>query len=387
MRTQKNTHLTRVLVAMTAAALLMPVTALAQSSDPLLLLKPHCILPKDRCPTYAIDSLDTVRTERLKEGDILDIDIVISTQKPADAVTIRSWLTYDPTVLEARMIELLPSINAPIPGESVIDAKEGVVKIGGGTSGQLVAGETSIARVTFRVLTVSADTRISFKGYAPAGTGETSVSNQNGAGILSVQPASLMVDLSDAPIVSSSSMNTASVSSSPTVTPPQGATPSNSAFSLLQPQFLRVTTKDKDIFVGWDPLRSSQLVGYNVYYGTVSGLYLQRRSIPSTTSSLVIRDLEPGAQYFVAVRGYDANSLETAFSQEAAIVVGKPETSTSPLSQEMTTPARGDNPLKANNSPSITGETGLSDMILALCFLSALIGTGFALRRQFSLPR
>lgn len=392
MHTQKQKALKTVLASSLFISLLSaPLGLLSQSSGPLLVLKPHCILPKESCPTFSVENLDTLRTDRLSTGDILDVDVVLQASTPSDVRTIRAWLSYNPAELEARSVELLPALTAPIPGESIIDAEKGLVKIGGGIVATLSAGETSIARVTFRVRNALKDSRISYYGFASNGTGETSVQNASGQGILSVQPASLLVDLSDTvassippPLTAPSPSPPVQSTGTPLPSPMAGG--QNSAFSLLQPQFVKLTTQGRDILVGWESLRSSQLAGYNVYYGTVSGLYLQRRSIPATTNSLILRDLEAGTQYFVAVRGYDANSTETAFSQEEAVVVGRPETSTSPLSEDPSAGNYGENPIESNSGKIITGETGISEMMLVLCVVSALIGTGFAVWRQHSIP-
>ena len=39
------------------------------------------------------------------------------------------------------------------------------------------------------------------------------------------------------------------------------------------------------MYLGWEGLNSSQLKAYNVYYGTTSGKYIQRRSIDNSTTT------------------------------------------------------------------------------------------------------
>ena len=161
-----------------------------------------------------------------------------------------------------------------------------------------------------------------------------------------------------------------------------------SSFGLLQVQNVRVTSRDSSIFLGWQPLQSSALAGYNVYYGTVSGRYIQRRSVPANTSSLVIRDLEPGTMYFFAVRGYDANDLETVFSQEVSVTVGSPESSSAPLvggiPDVQTAPQ---NLIKSRGGTEVNGTTGTSDTLIVFAVLCAFIGTAFAAHRQYALDR
>jgi hypothetical protein len=164
----------------------------------------------------------------------------------------------------------------------------------------------------------------------------------------------------------------------------QGQTPAapNALFPLLQIQNLRVTTQGRNLLVAWQPLGSSALKGYNVYYGTVSGQYIQRRSIPISPPSLTIRDLEPNTQYFVAVRGFAEGNTETAFTQEASVIIGKPETASSPLitsGEDLTSP---ENPLEVRERTIISGESGPTSTLLLFLFLSACIGTALAARRS-----
>jgi hypothetical protein len=152
-------------------------------------------------------------------------------------------------------------------------------------------------------------------------------------------------------------------------------------------QNVRVTSKDTNIFLGWQNLTSTDLAGYNVYYGTVSGRYIQRRSVPESSNSLVIRDLEPATQYYLAVRGYNSNNQETVFSHEVTVIVGKPETSSAPLNaiDEGDIPPT-ENPIETYNGKNVT-ETGVDSTLALLALASAGIGTFFAWRRQLLLSR
>lgn len=167
---------------------------------------------------------------------------------------------------------------------------------------------------------------------------------------------------------------------------PSPTDPGASAFSILQVQNVRVTSQGDSLFIGWDPLQSSALAGYNVYYGTVSGRYIQRRGLPAESTSLVVRSLETGTQYFVSVRGFSAQNEETAFSQEASVVIGRPETSTAPLSVNQVENVPEGNPVESRGGGSVTGETGMSETMIVLLVLAGIIGTGLAWRRQLLLP-
>ncbi len=142
----------------------------------------------------------------------------------------------------------------------------------------------------------------------------------------------------------------------------------------------RVTTEGSSVFLAWDKLPSADLVGYNLYYGTVSGQYLQKRSIDKNTTSMTIRALPEGVTYYFAIRGVDKDNRETDFSQEVGISVGNPATSTSPLSASAIERA----PNTPRTGGNVSGETGLASTAVLFLVLSAVIGTGLAFRRQLS---
>jgi len=150
---------------------------------------------------------------------------------------------------------------------------------------------------------------------------------------------------------------------------PQG----QSAFALLQVRSVRITTEGTSLYVAWDPLASSQLKAYNLYYGTTSGRYIQRKTVSAESTSMAIRNLPEKTTYFVAIRALSLTDEESAFSQEVAVEVGNPKTSTSPLT--------GD--LMATRKPvTVPGETGMPSVIALLLTLSAVTGTAIASRRQ-----
>lgn len=71
--------------------------------------------------------------------------------------------------------------------------------------------------------------------------------------------------------------------------------------------------------MSWNPNQESNLLGYNVYYGTVSHVYSS--SINAGTSTAVeIGDLQPGQTYYMAVTAYNAGG-ESEFSDEVSITM------------------------------------------------------------------
>lgn len=433
-----------------------PVSVMAQGTVTTLTFTPHCSeIPRDKCATFATQDAATLKTPKLSVGDILDIDIVLETQDPTSIHTVKSWLSYDAKSLEARSVELSPEMAAPFPGESMIDASTGTVKIGAETKGSVKQPKTSVARVTFRVLSASNDTEIRFSGFSVSGNGNTAVngtpSKKTGPNggylpdppcidvivgckgtttpLLQAEPTKLKVILSDAMATIPSAL-----AQTPTATPPQVTGPSSvqnyarpvpitamenqnlpadrtrlqpqgnqqtvplamgttgqsastakasSTFGLLQVQDVRVTSRERNIFLGWRELKSSDIKGYNIYYGTTSGRYMQRRSLPPKTTSLVLRDLEPGVTYYLAVRAFSTSDQESSFSQEVSVTVGKPETSTAPLTQvESDITAPEGNPIERKGGRIVSGETGMTNTLSLLLLISAGVGTLCALRRQ-----
>ncbi len=385
-----------------------------------LLLVSHCT-EQTGCTEFAVSDATHFTTGQRVAGDILDLDVLVRGSEFADVRSVRSWISYNPAILEARSVEISAALPSPTPGEQTIDQSQGLVKIGGSTPSGFTTQDTRIARVTFRVLETTTDTELSFDGYNSAGNGKTAVNGEwnthtaNEKGIpeppcfdailgckgsatplLSGEPAKLTIKLATGK--QSSASTASSVSSQGQNDVPLVITQTSSSFAsslsgqgssfgLLQIQNVRVTTKDNAIFISWQALKSSELAGYNVYYGTISGRYLQRRSLPTTSTSLVLRDLEPGATYFLAVLGVNVQELESVFSQEVSVTVGKPESASSPMTTlPQNAGSVGKNPIDTRGGTTINGETGSANILAWILLSSALVGTGFAFRRQLVLP-
>ncbi len=400
----------------------------AQDAGEMLVLMPHCTeTDRSKCPEFPPMNGDTLKTNKMAAGDILDIDVVVRGPRFADVRTVRAWLSYDPAVLEVRSVELTNSaLPSPLPGEQAADPGSKYVKIGGATSTGLASDNVQVARVTFRVTATTADTMISFHDFQNSGNGHTAVNAERTAGdsgagtfpeppcfdvlvgcrgsttpLLSAEPGKLHVTLAEiqgggntaiaAETQSSVSSSTATGPGNPLLqmtsngTSSQPTVGASSSFTLLQVQDVRVTSRDTMIFLGWQGLKSSQLAGYNVYYGTVSGRYIQRRSVPATATSLVLRDLEPGVTYYLALRAVNTQEQESAFSQEVSVTVGQPETATAPLTGSITDVTAPANPSTSHGDTAIRGETGIGNTLLYFVLASAVLGTVFAFKRQMTL--
>jgi hypothetical protein len=156
------------------------------------------------------------------------------------------------------------------------------------------------------------------------------------------------------------------------------------AFALLQVRNLRATTEGGIAYLQWDALRSSMLKGYNVYYGSTSGQYIQRKTIPATNASVSIRNLPEGETYYFAVRAVSGQDEESAFSQEVSMEIGNPSTSTAPLVASILTDAPGENPVVTGGAGTLPGETGMGTTLAIFMLISAVIGTILASRRQLT---
>ena len=328
---------------------------------------------------------------------------------------VRAWLTYDPKILKGMTLTASPSFPIITPGEDNFSEADGYAKIYVSTKGTATENTDPvvIAHLKFQVLKAPATgkTVIGFYdntsdqphtavfGSAPESTNllapnlgslivyttaaSATTTKTKSSAASSVSTKSTGKSSSIAATQSSSSTKSASSANTGTGTT-HGAAPQNASFPLLQVQNTRATTQGNSIFLAWDVLRSSELAGYNVYYGTQMGTYIQRHSVPQTSVSYALRGLPEGMTYYLAIRAYNANNEESAFSQEVAVTVGKPETSTSPLVGMVTESGpSGKNPLQNTTAnTAMPGASGLSTSLSLLLVVSAVIGTMIAYRRQ-----
>jgi hypothetical protein len=362
-------------------------------------------LTEGTCRTFDVRDPSSLQTDVLYTGDTLDMDIVINNPDHRSISRFRAWVAYDPTILEGIDASISPSFPVPTPGESGFAPEEGTLKLSGTATSSVSKERFAVAHIRFRVLKDSVDgtplifTETTGDIDAKSGVFEGEIPNEQNT--LSMTVGSLYVRLTGAASASSMSsmqtgiVNSSAVSSNDAHEAPASASAASTlsigsiasaassamqkAFSLLQVLGLRVTTDGSSVFLAWDALPSSELAGYNVYYGTVSGRYIQRRTVDKAANSLTIRALPVGTTYYFAVRAYNAAGEETVFSQEVGVSVGNPKTSTSPLNA---------NSLPTKTPPTggtVAGETGVSSMLLILILSCAAVGTMIAVRRQMQI--
>ncbi len=372
----------RISACMLCASLLAPLAAHAQETEqPRLVIRPHCE-ESTGCPSYDVRDPLSVQTPELHNGDTLDIDIVLHNPQKLPVERFRAWLAYDPAIFTNGTVAVHAAFPTPTPGESSIDADEGMIKLSGTAQQRPADAVIVLARVTLAITQPqTTGSPITFYDNPDTPEPETSVfAVVNDTEINLVTPphgylfVRLAMDGSDSPSPAASSSAASSPASSASSAPALPAT----VFTMLQVQGLRVTTEGSTVYLAWDALPSADLIGYHLYYGTESGRYLQRRAIDAGATSVSIRALPEGTTYYFAIRGVNAAEQETDFSREVGVNVGNPRTSTAPFTAGVLPPPT------PGTDGTVAGETGTASTLAILLLFSAAIGTFVAFRRQLS---
>ena len=416
------------------AAMLSPLAAHAQENQTVYELRPHCDnfeqelengfggpvpnLPGVMVPTtggcqeYRIADPEHRETDTLKKDDVLDMDLIIVNAPDQSISRIRAWIAYDPTIFEGVSVEIDPAFSIPTPGEDGFDTENGLIKIGASTDKPVTDRLIRVARIKLKVVSPTADsTVLSFDDLSGTPDSHTAVivpvGTEDEMNVLPATLGSLIVNLergagatSSAAVTSSAGVSSGGLQGAPVSSAggnsqeqtssaaeqsagSEAAQTSSTAttFTLLQLQNLRATTEGSAVFLAWDTLPSADVKGYNVYYGTTSGKYIQRRSIDASANTLTIRGLMEGTTYFFAVRALNGKNQETQFSREVSIMVGRPETSTAPLAASAIQSGPGGKAPATGGT--ISGESGTNSALVLLFGACAVIGTVLAFRRQF----
>ena len=117
----------------------VPTPAHALEVDATFELHPHCIEREDkdddwifgpipspgivvetrkggvRCFPFAVHDPQTLKTAPLREGDILDIDLVIDNPSKQRIKRVRAWLSYDPNMLEGISVDINNAFSIVTP--------------------------------------------------------------------------------------------------------------------------------------------------------------------------------------------------------------------------------------------------------------------------------
>lgn len=384
------------------------------------------------CNEFTVQDPTTLVAPTVRPGDDFTVAIRIKNPGKAPVKSVRAWIIYDPATLSGKTLKIDPAFPQTVPGEAQFSQAEGYVKINATATSAQKDDNTLLALVTFTVLQTTADkTVLSFYDSGTTDASHTAITTDKGS-MLSTPPGSLLIPLppqaaaenapataaaDNAPSVPAAETAPASSSSevtgpvpaaaapaapsepaqnqnnllaqnmpapapspAPATAPePQAATQNPGIFPDLQVTNLRVTTQGGTAYLGWDALASSELAGYNVYYGATSGQYLQRKSLDRSETTLSIRGLPEGTVYFFAIRGVNPSGVETQFSSEVSVTIGQPQTSTAPLSASVITGPNGTPP---KTGGKISGESGVGSWMIVLLGISAMIGTSLAVFRQ-----
>jgi hypothetical protein len=74
------------------------------------------------------------------------------------------------------------------------------------------------------------------------------------------------------------------------------------------------------VSIGWSQSSDTNVIGYNIYYGTTSGNYTSKVTA-GNVSAVTISNLTAGATYYFVATDFDAKGDESAFSQQIPFIV------------------------------------------------------------------
>jgi len=293
-------------------------------------------------------------TTEARIGDEFDVQIALKNPGLQNVVSVRSWLDYNENVVEAVSIDTTDSpFTLSAPGETEISTDQGLVKLGrSNISGGYAQAQAKVVTVRFKVITPYAiATVIEAYDYQISELGHTSVNIVDQAfpmNILSGEPEALVVNLNPG----AQPYTDVDADAELTDSPATDVTVTGFGFANLQrPQNLQVNTGPGYVDLKWDYNNEPELVGYNIYYGKTSGMYTRRRSV-GPVNRYRLDGLNNGEVYYFAITAYDSQSRESDYSDEAAIIVNEPLSSTSPF-DEIRASLLARIPLQPQNGPLV----------------------------------
>ena len=269
-----------------------------------------------------------------RSGDEIIVDIVLKNPDAANVISVRSWLEYNPAHLLAENIDTSES-SFPLsaPGEDTISSAEGLIKIGrSNISGGVTDVETTVAKIRFKVLASSAaNTDISFYDFQVSELGHTSVNIiESGfpVNILAEKPETLRMSLNHGVSPPVQPVVPTPIYTDEITTDIGGVGAVN--FALARPTGLMANTGHGYVNLKWSAVSDPARIGFNIYYGKVSGQYTRRRSV-GDYENYRIDGLTDNEAYYFAVASYDIYNRESDYSNEVGIIVNQPLSSTNPF--------------------------------------------------------
>lgn len=76
------------------------------------------------------------------------------------------------------------------------------------------------------------------------------------------------------------------------------------------------TNTPANVVLAWDASPSTEVTGYNVYWGSASGYYTNL--VTTTNLTAIITNLQRGVTYYFAATAFTATGLESEFSNEVS---------------------------------------------------------------------
>jgi len=277
-------------------------------------------------------------TNQVAVGDEFDVTVMLNNPGQQRVISVRSWLEYDPDRLQVVSIDTQNSpFSLSAPGENEFSAAEGLVKIGrSNISGGFSEAQATVAIIRFKVIGASvARATVSPYNFQTSELGHTSVNIIDQGfpvNILSARPDAATVALGAGEI---------------TPIPDSGS----ELATLMRPSNLKINTGPGHVDLKWEATTEAELEGYYIYYGKNSGRYTRRRAL-AALNEYRLEGLNEGEAYYFALTAFDANDNESDYSDEVAVIINEPLSSTAPF-EDMTDLMLASVPEHSENGSSV----------------------------------
>jgi hypothetical protein len=76
------------------------------------------------------------------------------------------------------------------------------------------------------------------------------------------------------------------------------------------------------VTLAWNPSTSTNIAGYDIYYGTSSGNYISAVPVAANATNVTIRGLASGTTYYFAATSFDNSGNVSTYSPEVSAMAG-----------------------------------------------------------------
>ncbi len=271
---------------------------------------------------YAIEANNTFELSLISNdwtNAVVDLHVINPSNQ--EIASVQSWLEFDINKLKWKSIETNSSpFDFVIPWESNFDWN--IVKIWRSSLWWDTSWEKIfVARIMFDI--ISSWWEIKFHDYQPGEWWHVSIQvfdNWFPINTLQWEPSSLKLEDSQEQSVQVEEVTNPVWNTS--ITSPVKET------TLERPANLMITSTPWNVTVKWDKVTGAN--NYYLYYSKSSWRYLNRRMVWNT-DIYKLQWMETWVQYFFAITAVWENANESDYSNETAIIIWNPNTSTSPL--------------------------------------------------------